>query len=98
MNLTVKLKRGQTVTRSQVQDLLTKAKSLYRYARYDMHNGAYLSIAFHQDNSIDIMTNCRDMLLWNNIKQLRNVHTMYRLVDFMLVWVNRLNRTGGIVV
>lgn len=91
MNQIVTISRGQTLTRSRLSNILNSAKSTYDYARFNLHNGIYVTISFFKDNTIEIMTNSRDIIMWQQIKTLRSTYTMSLLLDFLVRWINKIN-------
>lgn len=92
MKYTMDIKRGQIVTRRQIEDILRDARNMYHYAKFNFYNGIYISVTFYKDNSIDIMSNSRNLVLWQNINQLRISHSQQRVVDFIFRWINNFNR------
>ena len=89
----IKLNRGQTITRSNIQSVLTNAKMSYDYAEFKMGNDRYTTVTFTKDGKYEIATNVREQYqLFYEIKVLKTINSFYALVDFMFKWLNNLNK------
>ena len=89
----IKLNKGQTITRSNIQSILTNAKMSYDYAEFKMDNDRYLTVTFTKDGKYEVATNVREQWqLFYEIKILKQVNSFYALVDFMFKWLNNLNK------
>lgn len=80
------------MTKDNIQRTLNNARSTFQYARFDMGTGDYITINYSKDQKIEIMTNSRNIALWNQIEIMRRSYTQMRLVDFVFRWINTLNR------
>lgn len=88
----VNLYPKELLTRNRIASILNDARSTYSYARFNIKKGSlFLSIIYNRDNTIEISTNSRDIIIWNNIRALRNSYTQARLIDFVFLWINKLN-------
>lgn len=88
----VKLLRGQILTKDNILDILKTARSGYDFAKFTFYNNTYISIEFHRDYTVDVMTNSRDLMLWTEIEALRRI--MYRpdtTAEFLFRWIRKLN-------
>ena len=92
MIVKLKLNQGQVLTKEKIRKSLTKAKSTYDYCRIDMKHGIYITIAFFRDNTYDIMTNCRNIGLWNEINNARRLRSVTGLTDYVFSWIQVYNR------
>lgn len=91
MRQTVNLSRKQIITKDNLTSILNKARATSEYARFIFPNGIYINISYYRDNTIDIMTNSRDIALWNQIQILRRSYTQLRVVNFLFNWISKFN-------
>lgn len=87
----VKLKQGQTLTENNILQYLTRARNGYDYCRFEFKFGTYITIAFFKDLSYDIMTNSRNLSLWNDIQLLRRQPGITALVPYVCRWIKVYN-------
>lgn len=89
----VKLNKGQSMTRSNIQNILADAKMSFDYATFDMDGGRYITVTFTKDGKYEVATNVREQWqLFYEIKILKTINSFYALVDFMFKWLNNLNK------
>lgn len=89
----VRLNRGQVLTKDNILSTLSRARSGYNYAKFTMHNDIYITVFFNRDMTVEVTTNTRDLMLWNQIKNARmNNVPVSRLADLVFNWINMLNK------
>lgn len=88
----VKLNRGQILTKSNVEHVLTKARNGSDYCRFDLKYGTYITVAFFKDMTFDIMTNIRNINLWNEIQSARRQRGIIVIADYLFRWIQVYNK------
>ena len=87
----VKLKQGQTLTKDNIQQYLTRARNGGDYCRFELKHGTYITIAFFKDFTYDIMTNNRSLQLWIDIQNARKLRGITTLVPYVFRWIQLYN-------
>lgn len=88
----LKLHRGQILTKDNISKLLSSARGTFGYAKFTMYNGIYISVYFSKDLSTELVTNSRDISLWNRMEILRRNSTLSMITDFLFYWIQALNK------
>lgn len=88
----VTLGRGQVIPKPELSQMLNNAKSSYDYFKVKLHNGIYFTIEYNRDNTVEIMTNTRDIAVWNQLRILQSNYAQLRVVDQVFDWINTLNK------
>lgn len=88
----VKLNRGQILTKDNIQQILTKARNGCDYCRIDLKYGTYITVAFFKDMTFDIMTNIRNVALWNEIENVRRQRGVIVIADYVFRWIQVYNK------
>lgn len=88
----LKLSRSQPLTKTNIQDLLQKARAGNDYCSFQLKFGTYIKIAFFRDNTYDICTNIRNLALWQEINYVRLQRGLPILTDYVFKWIQVYNR------
>lgn len=86
----VKLGKGEVLTKADLTKMINNARSSYDYFKVTLHNGIYFTIEFNRDNTVEIMTNTRDIAIWNQLRILQANFSQLRAVDQVFDWINTL--------
>lgn len=88
----IKLTQGQILTKNNINDVITRARNGYDYCLFELKYSIYIRIAFFRDNSFDIMTNSRNLSLWQDIESLRRIKSVTALTDALFRWIQVYNK------
>lgn len=89
----ISLNRCQVVTVDDIHKTLITARQGYDFCKYTLYNGIFLSVEFHRDNTVELVTNSRDMLLIREMEVIRRLpYRIDTLEKFLFRWIVKLNR------
>lgn len=93
MYKTLRLTRGQVMTKEDIHANLLYARQGYDYLRIEFYNHLFLQVFFTRDYRTYIKTNSRDLMLWKEIEVIeRQPYRLPVLEDFFFKWIIKLNR------
>jgi hypothetical protein len=88
----VKLNKGQILTKSNLIDMCNSARATYDYVKIEMYSGLYIFVTFGRNNMMEVSTNSRDLLLYNQMQTLRRTRSIAIIADYLFNWINRYNK------
>jgi hypothetical protein len=86
----INISKGQTLTRSNITDIISSARSTFQYARFDLYNRLYITVTFNKDQTISVATNSRNLQLYQEMQATIRVYTQARIVEFLYRWLPRI--------
>lgn len=89
----IKLNRCQVVTIDDIHNALITARQGYDFCKYTLFDGTFLSVEFHRDQTCELVTNSRDMLLIREMEVIRRLpYRIDTLEKWLFRWIVKLNR------
>lgn len=86
----ISLGKGEVIVKPELLKMLNNAKSSYDYVKITLYNGVYFTLEFNRDNTVEIMTNTRDIAIWNQMRILQMNYSQQRAVDQVFEWINNM--------
>jgi len=88
----IRVSKIDLISRGQVAEELFRARSLFSYVKFILHNEIYITVFYNRDFTVEIATNSRNLSLWHEMNMLGDKKIQARVIDFVYKWLLYLNK------
>lgn len=88
---TLKLSKGQILTRNNIYNLLNDARGVFGYIKFILYDGTYYNVTFNRDLTIEISTNSINPSIVRQMQNLKISWTQARIAEFIFQKINFYN-------